>query len=97
MTASRTAGSGWSGDVAPFHERVLYPSRRPFARAWARGDITMTQARNTAFANAPPVEGRFQRPRSSGVPHPLYEGEILELVLDDQRLRNEACSSVFDR
>ncbi len=110
------------------------------ARAWARGEITMTQARTAAFANAAArdvsgaaklvarsaaqavvvshvpahqlgaaayairavraaapegeqeqagrLECRWQRAR--------LPGEIRELVLDDQRLRNEVCWYVFD-
>ncbi len=50
------------------------------ARAWVRGEVNMTQARAAA--------GRWQREQ---LPEP-----IRELVLDDQRLRNSICWSVFD-
>src|SRR5215475_1677872 len=73
------------------------------ARAWVRGEVKMTQARTAAGyaikaarAGAPEGEGegagrlecRWQRDQ-------LPEA-IRELVLDDQRLRNDICWSVFD-
>jgi hypothetical protein len=80
------------------------------ARAWVRGEVKMTQARaagghamgaardaiKAARAAAPKGEGeaagrlecRWQRDQ---LPH-----AIRELVLDDQRLRNDICWSVFD-
>src|ERR671917_242368 len=110
------------------------------ARAWARGEITMTQARTAAFANAAAREvsgAAKQAALAAGqavavahvAAHELgaaayairaarpaapegerewagrlecqwqraqLPGEIRELVLDDQRLRNAVCWSVFD-
>jgi hypothetical protein len=108
------------------------------ARAWARGEITMTQARTAAFANAAAREvsgaakqAALAAAQAVAVSHvPAHElgaaayairaaraaapegeqtgrrecqwqraqlpGEIRGLVLDDQRLRNEVCWSVFD-
>jgi hypothetical protein len=139
----------WAADCA---EHVLYhfehahpEDDRPrraieLARAWARGEITMTQARTAAFSNAAAREASgaaklaalaaAQAVAVSHVPaHDLgaaayairaaraeapggekeqagrlecewqraqLPGEIRELVLDDQRLRNEVCWSVFD-
>ena len=74
-------------------------------RAWARGEIKMSQsrdsaghaqaaarelsgaARHAAFA-AGRLECRWQREQ--------LPDAIRELVLEDQRLRNEICWSVFD-
>jgi hypothetical protein len=111
------------------------------ARAWVRGEITMSQARQAAFAAnaaARDVTGAARHAahaagQAAAVPHvaahelgaaayaikaaraaaPEGEGEsagrrecqwqrdqlpkaIRELVLDDQRLRNAICWSVFD-
>jgi hypothetical protein len=65
-------------------------------RAWARGEITMSQARTVgghAMAaardlTAGRLECRWQREQ--------LPDAIRELVLEDQRLRNEICWSVFD-
>ena len=140
----------WAADCAQ-HVLHLFEDTQPSddrprraieeARAWARGEITMTQARAAAFAahaaareafgaaketaraaahaaavahvaahelgaaayairaaraaapedeheNAGRLECRWQRVQ---LPH-----EIRELVLDDQRLRNENCWSLFE-
>ena len=111
------------------------------ARAWARGEITMTQARTAAFAAhaaAREVSGAAKEAaRAAGhavavahmADHELgaaayairavraaapegereeagraecrwqraqLPGEIRELVLDDEKLRNEKCWSLFD-
>ena len=139
----------WAADCAEhvvhFFEQARPGDDRPrhaigLARAWARGEITMTQARTAAFANAAAREvsgaaklaalAAGQAVAVSHVPaHELGaaayairaaraaapEGEqeqagrlecqwqraqlpieIRGLVLDDQRLRNEVCWSVFD-
>ena len=139
----------WAADCA---EHVLhhFEHARPgddrprraigLARAWARGEITMTQARTAAFANAAAREASgaakqvaLAAGQAVAVSHvPAHElgaaayairaarasapqgeqeragrlecrwqraqlpGEIRELVLDDQRLRNEVCWYVFD-
>lgn len=139
----------WAADCAE-HVLCLFEAERPLddrprqtiesARAWARGEMTMSQARARAGANAAArdlkgaarfaayaagqavavshvaahelgaaayaikavqanvgaaqaehagrLECQWQRDR---LPEP-----IRELVLDDQRLRNEICWSVFD-
>ena len=121
------------GDDRPRHAIEL-------ARAWARGGITMTQARTAAFANAAArgasgaaKQAALAAAQAVAVSHvPAHElgaaayairaahaaaperereragrlecrwqraqlpREIRELVLDDQRLRNEVCWSVFD-
>ena len=110
------------------------------ARAWARGEITMTQARGAAYANAAAREASgaakqaalaagqavavshvaahelgaaayAMRAARAAAPEEEQEragrlecrwqraqlpGGIRELVLDDQRLRNGVCWSVFD-
>jgi hypothetical protein len=111
------------------------------ARAWARGEITMTQARTAAFAAnaaarevfgaakeaahaagqavavahvaahelgaaayairavraATPENGRDEAGRlECRWQRAQLPSEIRELVLDDQRLRNEKCWSLFD-
>jgi len=101
------------------------------ARAWVRGEITMTQARTAAgHANAAARDlggaaqhAAYAAGQAAAVAHvaahelgaaaPEGEGEsagrlecrwqrdqlpeaIRELVLDDQRLRNDICWSVFD-
>jgi hypothetical protein len=137
----------WAADCAEhvlhFFERVRPGDDRPrraieLARAWARGEITMTQARTAAFANAAARESSgaaklaaLAAAHAVAVSHvPAHElgaaayairaaraaapegeqtgrrecqwqraqlpGEIRGLVLDDQRLRNEVCWSVFD-
>jgi hypothetical protein len=139
----------WAADCAE-HVLHLFEQVRPtddrprraieLTRAWARGEITMTQARKAAFANAAAREvsgvaklvarSAAQAVVVSHVPaHELgaaayairaaraaapegeqeqagrlecqwqrsqLPGEIRELVLDDQRLRNEVCWSMFD-
>jgi hypothetical protein len=140
----------WAADCARhvlhFFEHVRPGDDRPrsaieLSRAWARGEITMTQARTAAFAAnaaAREVSGAAKQAalaagQAVAVSHvPAHElgaaayairaaraaatedaraeagrlecqwqraqlpGEIRELVLDDQRLRNEVCWSVFD-
>jgi len=139
----------WAADCAQhvlhFFEHAHPGDDRPrraieLARAWARGEITMTQARTAAFSNATAREvsgaakqAALAAAQAVAVAHvPAHElgaaayairaarmaapegeqelvgrlecqwqraqlpGEIRELVLDDQRLRNEVCWSVFD-
>jgi hypothetical protein len=139
----------WAADCAEHvlhhfeHERPT--DERPrraigLTRAWARGEITMTQARKAAFSNAAAREvsgaakqAALAAAQAVAVSHvPAHElgaaayairaaraaapegeqeqsgrqecrwqraqlpGEIRELVLEDQRLRNDVCWSVFD-
>lgn len=139
----------WAADCAEhvlhFFERERPGDDRPrraieLARGWARGELTMTQARRDAFSNeaARDVSGAAKlvaraaaqavvvshvpahqlgaaayaiRVAREAAPEGEQEqagrlecrwqraqlpGEIRELVLDDQRLRNEVCWSVFD-
>lgn len=140
----------WAADcvehVLPLFEAVQPSDARPreavdLARAWARGEVTMTRSRTAAgMANAAArgVTGAarhvaFAAGQAAAVAHvaahelgaaayaikaaraaaPEGGGEcagrqechwqrerlpdaIRELVLDDQRLRNEICWSVFD-
>ena len=139
----------WAADCAEhvlhYFEQVRPTDDRPrraieLTRAWARGEITMTQARTAAFARAAAREvsgvaklmARSAAQAVAGSHVPAHElgaaayairtareaapegeqeqagrlecrwqraqlpGEIRELVLDDQRLRNEVCWSVFD-
>jgi immunity protein 5 of polymorphic toxin system len=140
----------WAADCAEHvldhFERARPTDGRPrraieLGRAWARGEITMTQARTAAgHANAAARDLRgaarhaaYAAGQAAAVAHvaahelgaaayairaaraaaPEVEGEIAgrlecrwqrdqlpeairELVLDDQRLRNEICWSVFD-
>jgi len=139
----------WAADCAQ-HVLHLFEHARPgddrprraigSARAWARGELTMTQARRAAFANAAAREvsgaakqAALAAAQAVAVSHvPAHElgaaayairaaraaapeggqdeagrlecrwqraqlpGEIRELVLDDQRLRNGVCWYVFD-
>ena len=139
----------WAADCAE-HVLHLFEQVRPgddrprraieLTRAWARGELTMTQARKAAFASAAAREvsgvaklvarSAAQAVVVSHVPaHELgaaayairaareaapegeqeqagrlecqwqraqLPGEIRDLVLDDQRLRNEVCWYVFD-
>lgn len=139
----------WAADCAG-HVLHLFEQERPgddrprhaieLARAWARGELTMTQARKDAFSNAAAKDvsgaaklvalSAAQAVAVSHVPaHQLgaaayairaareaapeeeqekagrlecrwqqaqLPGEIRELVLDDQRLRNDVCWFVFD-
>ncbi|HEV2216150.1 MAG TPA: hypothetical protein VGV88_01135 [Candidatus Dormibacteraeota bacterium] len=132
--------------VLPIFERAAPSDDRPrhaieLARAWSRGEVTMTQARTAAgHANgaARPLAGAprmaaYAAAQAAAVAHvaahelgaaayaikaaraaaPEREteeagrleckwqraqlpSEIRDLVLDDQRLRNEVCWSVFD-
>jgi hypothetical protein len=139
----------WAADCAEhvlhYFEHVRPTDDRPrraidLARAWARGEITMTQARTAAFSNAAAREvsgaakqAALAAAQAVAVSHvPAHElgaaayairaarvaapegeqehsgrlecqwqraqlpSEIRELVLDDQRLRNEVCWYVFD-
>ena len=66
------------------------------ARAWARGEIKMSQAGAAAGAAAPKGEGeRAERLECRWQRDQLPEA-IRELAIDDQRLRNDICRSVFD-
>ena len=140
----------WAADCAA-HVLDLFESIRPgddrprhaieLSRAWARGEVTMTQARTAAgHANAAARDlsgaarhAAFAAAQAAAVAHvaahelgaaayaikaaraaaPHGEGEtagrlecrwqrdqlpetIRELVLDDERLRNDICWSVFD-
>jgi len=140
----------WAADCAE-HVLDLFEAVRPgddrprhaleLGRAWARGEVTMTQARTAAgHANAAardldgaPRHAGFAAAQAAAVAHvaahdlgaaayaikaaraaaPQGEGEtagrreclwqrgqlperIRELVLDDERLRNDICWSVFD-
>lgn len=144
----------WAADCAQhvlhFFEQAQPGDDRPRraieqARAWVRGEITMTQARTAAGhamgaareLSGPAREAAYAAGQAAAVAHvaahelgaaayairaaraaapaaaPQDErmeagrlecqwqraqlpGEILELVLDDQRLRNEYCWFVFD-
>jgi hypothetical protein len=97
----------WAADCAEhvlhYFEQVRPSDDRPrraieLARAWARGEITMTQARTTAFANAAAPKGEQEQAGRLECQWQWAQlpSEIRELVLDDQRLRNEVCWSVFD-
>ena len=126
----------WAASCAE-HVLDLFESAKPSdprprqaieqARAWVRGEITMSQARTAAgHANAAARDlsgaarhAVFAAGQAAVVPHvaaaaaPEGAGEsagrlecrwqrdqlpqaIRELVLDDQRLRNDLCWSVFD-
>ena len=140
----------WAADCAQ-HVLPLFEAARPdddrprraieLARAWTRGEVTMTQARTAAgFANAAardlggaPRYAAYAAAQAAAVAHvaahqlgaaayaikaaraaaPQGEGAsagraecqwqheqlpeaIRDLVLDDQRLRNDICWSVFD-
>ena len=124
--------------VLDLFESVQPADRRPrraieLARAWARGEITMTTSRTAAgHANAAardlkgaPRHAAYAAAQAAAVAHVAahelgaaayaikaaraagWEGEcawqraqlpdeIRELVLDDQRLRNDICWFVFD-
>ena len=140
----------WAADCAqhvlPFFEEIQPNDNRPrraieLARAWARGEVTMSQARTAAGrANAAARElsgaaryAAYAAGQAAAVAHVAAHelgaaayaikaaraaapkgGEenagrlecrwqreqlpdtIRELVLDDQRLRNDICWSVFD-
>ena len=119
----------WAASCAE-HVLDLFESARPedprprraieHARAWARGEVTMTQARSAgghAMAAARGLRGAARHAayaiKAARAAAPEGEGEsagrlecrwqrdqlpeaIRELVLDDQRLRNDICWSVFD-
>jgi thymidine phosphorylase len=142
--------AGWAADCAQ-HVLHLFEQARPgedrprraieLGRAWARGEITMTQARTAAFAAhaaAREVSGAAREAahaagQAAAVAHVAAHelgaaayairaaraaasedqrmaagrlecqwqraqlpSEIRDLVLDDQRLRNEVCWFVFD-
>jgi hypothetical protein len=140
----------WAADCAQ-HVLHFFEQERPAddrprlaieqARAWARGEITMTQARTAAFAAhaaAREASGAAKeaaraaghavsvahmadhelgaaaygiRAARAAVPEPdpqeagrqecrgqraQLPGEIRDLVLDDERLRNQKCWSLFE-
>jgi hypothetical protein len=140
----------WAADCAQ-HVLHLFEQAQPrdvrprraieLSRAWARGEITMTQARTAAFAAHAAAREAFgaakEAARAAGhavavahmAAHELgaaayairaaraaapehtqvqagrrecqwqraqLPGKIRELVLDDQKLRNEKCWSLFD-
>jgi hypothetical protein len=66
------------------------------ARAWVRGEITMSQAIKAARAAAPEGTGERAGRRECRWQRDQLPEAIRELVLDDQRLRNDICWSVFD-
>lgn len=137
----------WAADCAEhvlhFFEEAQPNDDRPrhaieLARAWARGEITMTQARSDANASAREVKGAAREAahaaaQAAAVAHVAAHElgaaayairavraaaskekrdeagrleckwqrerlpeKIRELVLDDERLRNELCWFVFD-
>jgi hypothetical protein len=142
--------AAWAADCAehvlPLFEQVRPADERPRraieqARAWVRGEVTMTQSRNAAgHANAaardlagPARAAAYAAGQAAAVAHvaahelgaaayairaaqtvAAKDGReqagrlecqwqrdqlpeaIRELVLDDQRLRNDICWSVFD-
>lgn len=83
----------WAADCAE-HVLHLFEAEQPddprprrtiaSTRAWARGEMTMSQAR----AAAGRLECRWQREQ--------LPAEIRELVIDDERLRNDICWHAFD-
>jgi hypothetical protein len=93
------------GATCAEHVLQLFETERPAdarprraidqAQAWARGEIPMSESRGRRprqrgrqGENAGRLECRWQR---SQLPE-----SIRALVLDDQRLRNAICWSVFD-
>jgi hypothetical protein len=98
----------WAADCAE-HMLHHFEQARPkddrprraidLGRAWARGEIKWAEARTAAgHANAAAPEdereaaGRLEcQWQRAQLPH-----EIRELVLDDERLRNELCWFAFD-
>ncbi len=111
--------------VLPLFEAVQPLDPRPRraveqARAWTRGESTMTQARSAAGyaaavahvaahelgaaayaikaarAAAPKGEGEQAGRQECQWQREQLPDEIRELVLDDQRLRNDVCWLVFD-
>ena len=109
----------WAADCAEHvlhHFEAIQPNDdRPrraieLARAWARGEVTMTQARTSAGhanaaaayaikakqAAAPKGESEAAGRRECRWQREQLPQAIRELVLDDQRLRNDICWSVFD-
>jgi hypothetical protein len=116
----------WAADCAQhvlhWFEDVRIDDDRPrraidSARAWARGEITMTQARTAAgFANAaardlsgaaayaikaaraaaPKRESEAAGRRECRWQREQLPEAIRDLVLDDQRLRNDICWSAFN-
>lgn len=111
-----------AGHVLAHFERARPKDRRPrraieLARAWARGEVTTTEARTAAgHANVAAHElgaaaygikaERAAVPKDAAVSFGRRECRrqrdrlpraIRALVLDDERLRNEICRSVFDR
>lgn len=112
----------WAGACAE-HVLHLFESAQPqdprprhaieHARAWARGEVTMMQARaagghamgaardlrgparHTAYAAGQAGAGSAGRGECRWQRDQLPDG-IRALVLDDQRVRNNICWSVFD-
>src|SRR5215207_6226597 len=98
----------WAADCAEhvlhYFEQARPGDERPrraieLARAWARGEVTMTPARTAAGharAAAPDGERDAAGRRECRWQRAQLPSRIRELVLDDQRLRNDKCWSVFD-
>ena len=113
----------WAADCAehvlPLFEaaQLAYPRPRQaieLARAWVRGEITMSQSRGSAGhaqAAARDLSGAAIKAVRAAAPDGEAENAgrlecqwqrgqlpdaIRDLVLDDQRLRNAICWSVFD-
>jgi hypothetical protein len=116
----------WAADCAQ-HVLQRFEQARPgddrprraidLGRAWARGEVTMTEARSAAGhanaaahelgaaayaikaerAAAPNIEGDLAGRRECRWQRERLPEAIRDLVLDDQRLRNGICWSVFDR
>ena len=108
----------WAADCAQhvlhLFEEIQPHDDRPrraieLARAWTRGEVTMTQAHVAAHelgaaayaikavrAAAPKGESESAGRRECQWQREQLPQAIRELVLDDQRLRNDICWSVFD-
>ncbi len=93
----------WAASCAE-HVLDLFESAQPedprprqaigHARAWMRGEVTMTQAR-AAGGRAMSAEGEAAGRRECRWQREQLPEAIRELVLDDQRMRNDICWSVF--
>ena len=96
----------WAASCAE-HILGLFETARPVdrrprqsidaARAWVRGELTMTQARTAAgYANGAAGDAESAARLECQWQHEQLPEPIRVLVLDDERLRNDICWFVFD-
>ena len=97
ITASRSGRPIGAQHVLHYFEQVRPSDDRPrraieLARAWARGEITMTQARTAAFANAAAREVSGAAKQAARAAARLWRYLTYQLMNWVQQLTRSACA-----